>query len=93
LKVPGQNPYEKYIEHIETCITSESPLFYGLHPNAEIGFRTDQCKDMFNKLLELQPRDSGSEEKSGDIKSANEIASDLIKELIEDKNISQMIFN
>lgn len=40
-KVPGQSPYEKYLEHIEvTLANQETPLAYGLHPNAEIGFRT-----------------------------------------------------
>lgn len=39
-KVPSQNPYEKYLEHIETSLQIETPLAYGLHPNAEIGFRT-----------------------------------------------------
>jgi len=39
-KVPGQNPYEKYLEHIEVSLTQETPIAYGLHPNAEIGFKT-----------------------------------------------------
>ena len=39
-KVPPPNNYEKYIEHIEQVLVQETPLAYGLHPNAEIGFRT-----------------------------------------------------
>ena len=42
-KVPAPNNYEKYIEHIEQVLTQETPLAYGLHSNAEIGFRTTQC--------------------------------------------------
>jgi len=78
-KVPGQNPYEKYIEHIETSLKQETPLAYGLHPNAEIGFRTDQCKMLFNTLQELMPKETSSHEKGADIKSSNELAADLIK--------------
>ena len=40
-KVPAPNNYEKYIEHIEQVLTQETPLAYGLHSNAEIGFRTN----------------------------------------------------
>jgi dynein heavy chain len=33
-------PYEKYLEHIDQECPPETPLAYGLHPNAEIDFRT-----------------------------------------------------
>lgn len=39
-KCPPAGPYEKYIEHIEQELPPESPLAFGLHPNAEIDFRT-----------------------------------------------------
>lgn len=39
-KVPGNNTYDKYLDHIET-LGAETPIAYGLHPNAEIGFRTN----------------------------------------------------
>lgn len=31
-----------------------------MHPNAEIDFRTTQCKDLFAQLVELQPKSGGS---------------------------------
>jgi dynein heavy chain len=40
-KCPPAYPYEKYIEHIETEAPAETPLAFGLHPNAEIDFRTN----------------------------------------------------
>jgi dynein heavy chain len=57
-KVPGPNVYEKYLEHIDVCLQTETPLAYGLHSNTEIGFRTTQCVDMFAQLYELQPKDN-----------------------------------
>jgi len=39
-KCPPPFPYEKYIEHIEVECPPETPLAYGMHPNAEIDFRT-----------------------------------------------------
>jgi dynein heavy chain len=59
-KCPPAYPYEKYIEHIETEAPPETPLAYGLHPNAEIDFRTNQCVQLFRILLETQPRGAGS---------------------------------
>ncbi|EQC33295.1 hypothetical protein SDRG_09276 [Saprolegnia diclina VS20] len=52
--------YDKYLEHIETELKSDSPLAFGLHPNAEIDFRTTQSESLFRTLMELQPRDAAS---------------------------------
>jgi len=55
-KCPPPYPYEKYIEHIETECPPETPLAFGMHPNAEIDFRTKQCQELFMTLQEIQPR-------------------------------------
>ena len=34
----------------------ESPIAFGLHPNAEIGFRMKQAETIFLNIRELQPR-------------------------------------
>ncbi len=55
----------------------ETPLAYGLHPNAEIGFRTTQCDYLFSILVELQPKEtshrSGDEGSTAQLKSKNEM--------------------
>ena len=76
-KCPAPLPYEKYIEYIETEAPPETPLAFGMHPNAEIDFRTNQCINLFRMLVELQPKDtSGSEGGGGDGKQ------DKIKEFM-----------
>jgi len=65
-KCPPAAPYEKYIEHIEQELPPESPLAFGLHPNAEIDFRTVQSEQIFQMLIELQPKDGGSSEEGVD---------------------------
>jgi dynein heavy chain len=61
-KSPPQNlSYEKYAEYIDTETPSETPLAFGLHPNAEIDFRTQQCVNLFRLLQEIQPRDAGAD--------------------------------
>jgi len=58
-KCPPPYPYEKYLEHIDQECPPETPLAYGLHPNAEIDFRTNQCFELFKTLQEIQPKDGG----------------------------------
>lgn len=58
-KSPVPTTYERYLEHINTEITTDTPVAFGLHPNAEIDFRTQQSDSMFAILMELQPRDGG----------------------------------
>lgn len=85
--------YEKYIEYIETTLVQETPLAYGLHPNAEIGFRTNQCIRLFATLVELQPKDEGASESQQVIRTPIEVAQEMIKYIIEEKEIKQKIYN
>merc|ERR1719197_440515 len=62
---PPPGAHEKYLEHIES-MPPESPLLFGMHPNAEIGFRTAQCSDLFSLLLMLQPKDNSGGDDSGE---------------------------
>jgi len=96
-RCPTPRPYDKYLEYLEQTLTQETPIGYGLHPNAEIGFRTTQCENLFSVLLELQPKDSGSssggDEGASQIRSKNEIVSDVIRQVLEDMNLKEKIFN
>jgi dynein heavy chain len=55
--------FDGYVKHVDETLAGDTPLAFGLHPNAEIGFRTQQSETMFTTLLELQPQDAGD---SGD---------------------------
>ena len=59
-KCPAPTSYEKYIEYIETESPAETPLAFGMDPNAEIDFRTNQCIELFSTLQEIQPKDAGA---------------------------------
>jgi dynein heavy chain, axonemal len=61
---PTPTTYDKYLEHIEVALTQDTPIAFGLHPNAEIDFRTTQSSRILATILELQPRDSGGGEGS-----------------------------
>jgi dynein heavy chain len=59
-KTPQNSGNSKDIlEHIDTAFPQESPTAFGLHPNAEIGYRLMLADTMFNNIRELQPRSGG----------------------------------
>jgi len=57
-KSPQATTYDKYLEYIQVECPGETPLAFGMHPNAEIDFRTKQCIYLFGLLNELAPKDS-----------------------------------
>lgn len=58
--VPPNTDYRSYHKYIDEMLPAENPQLYGLHPNAEIGFLTNQADNLFKIVLELQPRDFSS---------------------------------
>lgn len=60
--VPSNLDYEGYHSFIDEMLPHESPVHYGLHPNAEIEFLTVTSDSLFHTLLELQSRDSSMDE-------------------------------
>ena len=49
------------LEAMEESMPPETPLAFGLHPNAEIGFKLREAETFCNSLVQLQPRESGGE--------------------------------
>lgn len=56
---PSPSSYDKYLEHIDNNLTQDTPIAFGMHPNAEIEFRTTQSNRILVTIMELQPRDAG----------------------------------
>lgn len=81
---PTPTTFEKYIEHIDTNMVSDTPIAFGLHPNAEIEFRTQQSNEVFEMLLELQPKGAAaSGEGSSPLNIAESVSADLLEKLGE----------
>lgn len=53
--------YAKVVDHIEDTLKNETPIAFGLHPNAEVGVRTQMSEDLLRIVLEL----SASTESAG----------------------------
>jgi len=77
---PSPCTYNKYIDHIDVALAGDTPLAYGLHPNAEIGFRMAQSDELFGTLIALQPREAGSGD--GD-ESPQHIAENVTMDLLD----------
>jgi len=80
---PQPAGHEKYIEHIET-MPPESPLFFGMHPNAEINFRTTQCNIVFGLLVKLTGGEADGGD--GDAMSPMALAQMVCDEILEEVN-------
>lgn len=50
---PNDMDYDAYIKYAETAMPPESPLLFGLHPNAEIGYLTNSTEKLFFDILAM----------------------------------------
>jgi dynein heavy chain len=55
----------------------ETPLAFGLHPNAEIGFKLREAEAFCNALVGLQPSEGGGEGGLGAEENAKMVLDDL----------------
>ena len=45
--------YQDYLDHIDYGLPPETPVRFGLHPNADISFLNNECFSLFKSLMEL----------------------------------------
>jgi dynein heavy chain len=77
---PGATTYDKYLEHMEVSLTSDTPIAFGLHPNAEIDFRTTMSNRIMSTILDLQDRAAASGEGA---MSPDEVAGQVLNDIME----------
>ncbi|KAM6210848.1 LOW QUALITY PROTEIN: dynein axonemal heavy chain 11 [Sarcoramphus papa] len=78
---PPNLDYAGYHKYIDEMLPSESPVLYGLHPNAEMGYLTTMSDNLFKTLLEMQPINSFIGEGSG--QSAEEKVKNVLDDVLE----------
>lgn len=57
--------YDRILEHVNSTLLNETPTAFGLHPNAEVAFRTEHGNRLFQTLLlfkQKEDNDSNSTE-------------------------------
>merc|ERR1719454_881947 len=57
---PGPLNYKGYFEYIDESLDRETPIAYGLHPNAEVNFMTAQASALFTAVGNMSPKGGGS---------------------------------
>ncbi|XP_074840743.1 dynein axonemal heavy chain 11 isoform X1 [Carettochelys insculpta] len=89
---PPNLDYAGYHNYIDEMLPAESPVLYGLHPNAEIEFLTVTSDNLFKTLLELQPRSLLVEEsgQSAEEKVKN-VLDDILEKLPEEFNMTEIM--
>ncbi|NXS39765.1 DYH11 protein, partial [Balaeniceps rex] len=79
---PPNLDYAGYHKYIDKTLPSESPVLYGLHPSAEMGYLTAMSDNLFKTLLEIQPQmNSFVGEGSG--QSAEEKVKNVLDSILE----------
>ncbi|XP_050598665.1 dynein axonemal heavy chain 9-like [Bombus affinis] len=90
--VPPNSDYDAYHQYVDNYLPAESPVLYGLHPNAEIGFLTQTVENLFKTLLGILTR-TASDTTSGDISKEDKIKGqieDLLDKLPEEFNMLEL---
>ena len=59
--------------------SKDSPIIFGLHPNADLTFRLKESIEMINTLVDTQPKDAGS---GGEKSPEEQVKEKLEKELL-----------
>uniref|UniRef100_A0A3B3XM42 Uncharacterized protein n=1 Tax=Poecilia mexicana TaxID=48701 RepID=A0A3B3XM42_9TELE len=90
--VPSNLDYQGYHEFIDEMLPHESPVHYGLHPNAEIEFLTVTSDNLFHTLLELQSPDAVMGEGASQTleEKVKTILDEILEKLPEEYNMSDI---
>jgi len=81
---PNPTTYDRYLAHIDSELKTETPMTFGLHPNAEIDFRTTQSVQLFKTLEDLAPKQTGGD--NGEMTSPTHIAENVLNDIMETYN-------
>jgi len=82
MTVPANAVHAKMMEHIDETMLNESPVMFGLHPNAEIDFRTKQSDSLYQIVSELQPKGASS---GGGGQSSVERSKEMMEDITDNK--------
>jgi dynein heavy chain len=93
LKLPPNNSkFNRFLEQIENEIHEETPIAYGLHPNAEIGLGISQCNTIFDSLVQLISDSHNTETKSSEGNLAKG-CDFFMNKILGDINLKEKEFN
>jgi dynein heavy chain len=77
-KIPEGLDLSNYKDAIDTLPSVDSPLIFGLHPNADLTYRLKEAAEMIATIIETQPKEAGG----GSGKTMDEIVKDQCMDLL-----------
>ena len=84
-QIPEVQEHQKFLDYITSMPEKDSPLIFGLHPNADLTFRLKESVEMVNTLIDTQPKEaSGGSGKSKEDEIKEKLEKDLLPQLPED---------
>jgi len=57
-KVPDYSEHNRFLDYISQMPGKDSPIVFGLHPNADLTFRLKESIEMINVLIDTQPKEA-----------------------------------
>jgi len=79
--VPQGTEIQQYRAYIATLPATESPEIFGLHPNADLTFRTLQVRQSVNTIIETMPKVAGASGGLSREEVVDKICEDLLSKL------------
>jgi len=86
----GSLGHRATMTHITDSFPTETPLAFGLHPNAEIGFRLREADALCGALQSLQPREAGGEAGASTEERARAVLDDLLERTPDDFDLEDI---
>ena len=93
--IPQESEHIKYLEYIDRVVPpKDTPLIFGLHPNADLTFRLNESVQMIDVLIDTQPKEGGgSSGKSPDDEIKDKINGDILPSFPGDWNFLEVYSN
>ena len=83
--IPDTSEHTKFMDHIATFPVKDSPIIFGLHPNADLTYRLNESIAMLTTLVDTQPKEAASAGgKSREEEVKERIEKDLLPQLPPD---------
>ena len=90
-EVPTSPEHSKFLSEIDQMPDRDSPIAFGLHPNADLTFRLKESLEMLNTLIDTQPKDAAAAGgKSPEAQVRDQLEKQMLPELPPDWNEVEM---
>ena len=87
---PSRFDYDAYYKYIDEKLPIESPILFGMHSNAEIGYLTQTGEKLFQTILDVQGGSGGGEVSRKKEDVVMEIIESFLGKLPEDFNMMEI---